>query len=335
MKGKKLIIIISAFILLILLGFKVKHDMKYPFTKTSNESQILVSEGDSLLNVVSNMKDKGFIRNEFIVKIYIKMSKFNANIKPGEYDVREDMSIHEFVSMLNTGVEDKDFIQVTIPEGYDIESIADVLQKKEIITREDFLKSCKDYILPNYIETNSKVRYALEGYLFPDTYKFKKNSTGQEVISRLINRFEDVIKDIEKSGSKIDNLSEIITIASLIEKEARVDEDRTKIASVIENRISKGMMLQIDAAVIYALGEHKQKLSLNDLKIESPYNTYKIKGLTPGPICNPGRESIEAAINPDDTDYVFYVLDDNNKHYFTNDYNDFLKAKQRYKNKTN
>ena len=332
---KKKVIIITLVILLIFLGYKVRQDMKYPFSQNSNELQVVVNEGDSLLNVVSKMKDKNLIKNEFSLKMYIKGSKFNTNIKPGEYSIDSTMATEQFISMLNVGTKDENFVQVTIPEGYDIESIANVLEEKEIINKEDFLKSCKEYTLPNYIKADAKVRYALEGYLFPDTYKFKKNSDGDEVIAKLLKKFEDVIKDIEKDGNKINNLSEAVTIASLIEKEARVDEDRPKISSVIENRINKGMKLQIDAAVIYALGEHKNKLSLNDLKVESPYNIYKVEGLTPGPICSPGRESIEAALNPEDTEYVFYVLEDDKKHYFTKDYNDFLKAKERYKNRTN
>ncbi len=333
MKRKKLVIIITLVILLIFLGNKLKYDMNYPFTNKSNESQILVNNGDSLLNVVSKMNDEGLIKNEFLLKIYIKLSRFNTNIKQGEYSIKKDMSIQQFINMLNTGTEHKDFVQVTIPEGYDIESIADLLQQKEIIEREEFLKSCKEYNLPNYIKANSKVRYALEGYLFPDTYKLKKNSNGIEIIEKLIKRFEYVIDEIGRDGNDIKDISEVITIASLIEKEARVDDDRSKIASVIKNRISKRMMLQIDAAVIYAIGEHKKSLSLNDLKIDSPYNTYKVTGLTPGPICSPGKESIKAALKPDDTDYVFYVLEDDKRHYFTKNYNDFLKAKQKYKNR--
>lgn len=335
MKSKKVVLLITLCALFIFLGFKVRKDMKYPFSFKNSEEKILVSEGDTLLSLVNKMENKNLLKNEFLLKMYIKGAKFNTNIKPGEYNVDKSMSTQQFISMLNAGTEDKNFIQVTIPEGYDIESIADLLQEKGIIDKEEFLKSCREFVLPSYIKVNSKLRYSLEGYLFPDTYKFKKDSSGNEIILKLFKRFEDIIKDIEKSGDKIENVPQIITIASLIEKEARVDEDRTKISSVIQNRIKKDMLLQIDAAVIYALGDHKERLSLDDLKINSPYNTYKVKGLPPGPICSPGRESIVAALNPESTNYVFYVLEDNKKHYFTDNYNDFLKAKERYKNKTN
>ena len=127
----------------------------------------------------------------------------------------------------------------------------------------------------------------------------------------------------------------MITIASIVEKEARVDEDRPYIASVINNRLEKNMRLQIDATVLYALGQHKDRLVLQDLKIDSPYNTYKVNGLTPGAICSPGKESIEAALNPSNTDYLYYVLQDSKKHYFTNNYQDFLKAKEKYKKQLN
>jgi len=333
MKKNKLINLLIVIAFISILGIKVSNDIKSPF-KLKNESvKFSVNEGDTLFNVVSKLKEKELIKNDFLFKVYIKNKNLNTNIKPGEYYLNSGTSIISFVEMLNKGSKESTLLKITIPEGYDIQQIAKLMEEKGIISSQEFINSCKKYKAPSYIKSNSKVKYALEGYLFPDTYEFNKNVTGKEIIDKMLSQFQLVITDIEKeSNKKIDDLQKIITIASIIEKEARIDEDRAKIASVIYNRLNKNMMLQVDATVLYALEEHKSKLSYDDLKIKSPYNTYVINSLPPGPICSPGSNSIKAALFPEKTNYVFYVLEDVKKHFFTNNYNDFLKAKERYKN---
>lgn len=333
MKKNKLISILILIAFISILVIKVSSDIKAPFKVKGENVKFSVNEGDNLFNVVSRLKEKELIKNEFLFKVYIKNNNLNTNIKPGEYCLNNDTSIRSFVEMLNKGSKESSLLKITIPEGYDIEQIAKLMEEKGIISSKEFINSCKKYKVPSYIKSNSKAKYALEGYLFPDTYEFNKNVTGEEIIDKMLNQFQLIVKDIEKeSSSKIDDMQKIIIIASIIEKEARIDEDRAKIASVIYNRLNKNMMLQVDATVLYALGEHKSKLTYDDLKIKSPYNTYVTNSLPPGPICSPGVESIKAALFPVKTNYVFYVLEDEKKHFFTNNYNDFLKAKERYKN---
>ncbi|KOA20488.1 cell division suppressor protein YneA [Clostridium homopropionicum DSM 5847] len=333
MKKNKLINLLILIAFISILGIKVSSDIKSPFKVKDGNFKFSVNEGDTLFNVVSKLKEKELIKNEFLFKVYIKNNNLNTNIKPGEYYLNSDTSIRNFVEMLNKGSKESTLLKVTIPEGYDIKQIAKLMEEKGIISSEEFINSCKKYKTPNYIKSSSKVKYALEGYLFPDTYEFNKNVTGKEIIDKMLNQFQLVVRNIEKeSNKKIDDMQKIITIASIIEKEARVDEDRAKISSVIYNRLDKNMMLQVDATVLYALEEHKNKLTYDDLKIKSPYNTYVTNSLPPGPICSPGVESIKAALFPEKTNYVFYVLEDDKKHFFTNNYNDFLKAKERYKN---
>ncbi|QGU95284.1 endolytic transglycosylase MltG [Clostridium bovifaecis] len=333
MKRLKGIVIVLVLFIIVLIGFNINSNIKHPFVTTTDKVSVVVNEGESLFNVIRNLENKKLIKNAYIIKLYIKGKKFDTNIKPGEYDIDGNISVENLVKILNGGIKNKGIVKVTIPEGYDIEAIADVLDKNDIISREDFIKSCKNYKLPEYIKANSKAKYALEGFLFPDTYELKRDSSGKDIIDKMLSRFETIFEDIkDKNNEEIDDVSRVITLASIIEKEARIDEDRTKIASVFNNRLKRNMMLQVDATVLYAIGEHKEKLYYKDLKIDSPYNTYKVKGLPPGPICSPGRSSIEAALNPDKTNYVFYVLEDNKKHYFTDNYKDFLKAKERYKN---
>lgn len=334
MKGKKIFGLVILGILIIVLGITLKliNEIKYPFAKNKNVVQVEVQKGDSLFDVIENLKIQGLIKNKYFIKFYIKNKKFNTNIKPGKYNVSNQISIKDFINILNSGSQNENFIKVTIPEGYDIEHIAQLFENKGITSKEEFIKSCIEYKVPSFIKIKGKVKYSLEGYLFPDTYRFEKKSSNKEIISIMLNRFQKVLQDIEKeNGQKIDNLHKIITAASMVEKEARVAPDRSKIASVFYNREKKDMLLQIDATILYALGDTKEKLYLKDLKINSPYNTYKIKGFPPGPICSPGKACIIAALNPKKTDYIYYVLEDGKKHYFTKSYEDFLKAKKRYK----
>lgn len=334
MKNKKVFTVAIIVILSIVsfISFKIVNDIKHPFNAKTGVVPVFVHKGDSLFNVVSELDNNGLIKNKYLIKLYIKNKKLDTNIKPGKYSMPNDVSINEFVEILNKGLSDNYSVRVTIPEGYDIEGIADIIDKSGIISKNEFIKSCIEYKVPSFIKTREGIKYALEGYLFPDTYEFEKAINGEKIIHVMLNRFQEILYEIEKEeNKKIDNLQELITVASIIEKEARVEEDRAKIASVFFNRLNRGMMLQTDATVLYAIGEHRDKVYLKDLKAKSPYNTYKVKGLPPGPICSPGKACIKAALNPENTDYIYYVLQDEKKHYFTNNYKDFLKAKNMYK----
>lgn len=172
-------------------------------------------------------------------------------------------------------------------------------------------------------------RYNLEGFLFPDTYNFDAGVKPEYIIETMIKRFEEIWSKVSTGFNiKSEDIEKVITVASIIEKEARVDKDRPLVASVIYNRLAQDMPLQIDATVIYAHGYYIENVRNRHLAIESKYNTYLHDGLPVGPICNPGVASIEAALNPAKTDYLFYLLASDNEHYFTNNYDDFLKKKQ-------
>src|ERR671939_1142585 len=170
-----------------------------------------------------------------------------------------------------------------------------------------------------------------EGYLFPAKYDFEKSVTAPQIVDRLLEQYLLETQDLDFADAKerLDlTENQVVTVASLIEKEAANPEEKPLIASVIYNRMRKDTPLQIDATIQYALKRPKASLSMADLKVDSPYNTYQNKGLPPGPICSPGRESLQAALNPADTNYLYYVLEaDGQKHFFTSDYDEFLRAK--------
>ena len=232
---------------------------------------------------------------------------------------------------LNKGIKDDEIVKVVIPEGYDVEHIAAALDKKGIISKADFIKSCKEYKLPDFIKSDVRRKYALEGYLFPDTYEFLKGTDGKEIIDVMLKRFSNVIDNIKKeTGKNISNedLDKIIIMASIVEKEVERQDERGKAASVFYNRLNKDMKLQSCATVLYALGVHKDKLYYNDLKIDSPYNTYIVKGLPVGPISCPGIECIKAAINPEKTNYLFFVSKNDGTHFFSDNEKKFLEVKK-------
>ena len=330
-KSKRLIMFITVTILcFIIIGMVVLNSTINKPLKIVSDEEILIEEGESFYSLLKELRSKNKVKNTFVIKAYTKLTGMDLEIIPGQYTLNKNMSTKEMIELLQS-VSDENYINFTIPEGFTIDDIAEKLEKEGICTSEDFIKAINEYPLPTYIKANSEKRYNLEGFLFPDTYKFEKGILPEEIVKTLLNRFDEVWNEIVTNlGIKVNNddIEKVITVASMVEKEARVDEERATIASVIYNRDNKDMTLSIDATVLYAYGYHKDKLYYKDLEIESPYNTYLYKGLPIGPISNPGAPSIIAALKPENTDYLFYVLESDNKHYFTNNDEDFMKKQE-------
>jgi len=226
-------------------------------------------------------------------------------------------------------------VKVTIPEGYSNEQIGQVLQKSGLVTENDFLSETENWTDNDYwFLKGLPDKHKLDGFLYPATYSFPKNASSKTIINEMLKTFE-IKMDPNKNyivERKL-NIRDIVITASLIEKEAKKDVDRPKIASVIYNRLNKNMPLQIDATILYVIG-HKLKLYNKDLAVQSPYNTYLHKGLPPSPICNPGTKSIDAAIRPANTDYLYYVLNSKtNEHVFSKTYGEHSKNVSLYINK--
>jgi len=293
--------------------------------KVKEDITIEIKEGDTFYGILDSLSQENLIRGVPFIKLYIMISGIEVDVKPGNHNVGKDIKLKTLIENLNE--EQIDYITFTVPEGYTIEDIAKKLDDENIVTKEEFITAVKNYELPSYVKENSNKRYNLEGYLFPDTYNLKKEYKAEDIIKIMIERFEVALSTAVSETSvdiNSEDIEEIITIASIIEKEAVLNEERKTISSVIQNRIKSDMMLQIDATVIYSLGEHVEHVLYEHLEVDSPYNTYKYYGLPVGPISNPGLESIIAAITPEETDYLFYVLQDDSSHYFTDNYDDFL-----------
>ena len=327
-KNKRIIRVARIFVIIIITIWQCFKIVDTPL-KINNEEIVEVAEGDSFYGILDKLSEEGKIKNKFLVKLYLKICGIKPEVLEGTYKLNKSMTLNEFVNLLTDSNKDK--VYITIPEGYTIDDIAEKLEENNICNSKEFIDSVKNYELPKYISNNPNKRYNLEGFLFPDTYSFNKNENADFIIKTMLNRFEkvwqEIVEDLNISIPE-EEIEKKVNVASIIEKEAVVDSERSFISSVIYNRIAIGMPLQIDATVIYSYGYHIEKMYEKYLEIDSPYNTYMYYGLPIGPISNPGRASLMAALKPKETDYIYYLLESENTHYFTDNYDDFLRRKE-------
>jgi UPF0755 protein len=292
-------------------------------------ARIEVVKGDTLSDVAAKLEEAGVIKSAFAFELQARYEGYGTEIKTGHYTFEPGQDSVKILEKLTAG-EAVPTIMVTIPEGLTIEQTASAVAGDTTVSASAFEKAARRTDYGYAFLENPHVK-TTEGYLFPARYDFEKGVTAGQIVDRLLGQYLLETQGLEISDAKEGvGLKEyqVVTVASLIEKEAATPKEKPLIASVIYNRMHKDMPLQIDATVQYALQKPKTNLSLADLKIDSPYNTYRRKGLPPGPICSPSRESIRAALNPADTNYLYYVLEaDGRKHFFTNDYGEFLRAK--------
>jgi UPF0755 protein len=219
--------------------------------------------------------------------------------------------------------------KLTVPEGYNQDQIAALVASAGFTSAEVFLKACTD---PHLIQSKGIAAKDLEGYLFPDTYYFPRPAAPETIISAMVQNFWSVFTDEMKKRADQMNLSihKTVTLASIIEKETGVATERPLISSVFHNRLKKRMRLESDPTVIYGIEDFDGNLTRKHLKTYTPYNTYRIKGLPPGPIANPGKEAIEAALYPAESDYLFFVSRKDRTHHFSTNLSDHNKAVRRY-----
>ena len=288
-----------------------------------------VVKGDTLSSVAEKLARAGVIESAFMFKMEARVGGYGTEIKTGEYTFAPGVDSDLILEKLTAG-EAAPTLAITIPEGLDLEQTAQEVARQSDVSAADFEEAARrtDY---GYGFLEDPEIESTEGFLFPKQYEFEEGTTASQMVIRMLEQYllETQTLDIPGAKERL-NLSEydLVIVASLIEKEAANPEERPLVASVIYNRLRKDMPLQIDATVLYALDRPKEELALADLKVDSPYNTYENTGLPPGPICSPSRQSLEAAINPAETDYLYYVLKaDGEEHVFTSTYNEFLQAK--------
>ncbi len=291
--------------------------------------RVEIEPGAGTGRIASILAEKGVIRNALLFRIYARYHQLEQKFMAGSYDLKLSMSLPEIAVKIASGDVDLDTDWFTVPEGYSFEQIADRLDEAGLIDRGRFLElaaSLPPHILEQFpflqeSAANPRVNYVLEGYLFPDTYEIAAGSSEEEIICLMLRRLETIFSEsLQRRFTELEmTLHEVLTLASIVEREARVDHERKLIAGIFYNRLSQNYPLESCATIQYILGEVKEVLSIADTKIPSPYNTYMNPGLPPGPVGAPGEASIMAALYPENTDYFFFVYkeDGTGEHYFS------------------
>ena len=303
-----------------------------------------IEQGASVKEVSKALEKEGIIRNSKLFNFYLKFKNVSG-FKSGLYHVSKSMTLDEIIAELSGQGKDKDqnATKVLIREGEQLTEIAKEVEKSTKYSAEDFMAKVQDedflrYLVQKFpkLLTQSyngyQVKYVLEGYLFPATYDMNDSKTLQMLITEMVAKTDEVMsKYYDKILASDYTLQEIMAMASLIEKEGTKLEDRKKISSVFHNRIKENMKLQTDVSVQYALGEHKEALSLEDLEVDSPYNLYQNYGVGPGPYNSPSEDSIVAALEPENTEYLYFLADIHTKEiYYAKTYEEHLELKAKY-----
>ena len=303
-----------------------------------------IEQGASVKEVSKALEEEGIIRNSKLFNFYLKFKNVSG-FKSGLYHVSKSMTLDEIIAELSGQGKDKDqnATKVLIREGEQLTEIAKEVEKSTKYTAEDFMAKVQDedflrYLVQKFpkLLTQSyngyQVKYVLEGYLFPATYDMNDSKTLQMLITEMVAKTDEVMsKYYDKILASDYTLQETMALASLIEKEGTKLEDRKKISSVFHNRIKENMKLQTDVSVQYALGEHKEALSLEDLEVDSPYNLYQNYGVGPGPYNSPSEDAIVAAMEPEKTDYLYFLADIHTKEiYYAKTYEEHLELKAKY-----
>lgn len=332
--GMGILAILLVVIVLILGGIYYKTAFG---AENMDESVVVeVPQGAGANKIGKLLADNGVVKHKWSFVSYVKKNDAADELQPGSYTFGPgEVTLDEVLTALTTGGADENTSNITIPEGLTVEQIAERLDSKGIVDKQDFLDAAADYDTSKYDYIPKGDSYTkLEGFLYPETYNVLKGWTADDIIGMLLAQFDKVFDEEMRAQAKEMNRSiyEIVTMASLVEREALFDDDRPVIAGVFYNRLEIGMKLQSCATVQYILGEQKPVLTNSDIAIDNPYNTYKNEGLPPGPIAAPGLSSLKAALNPEDTDYMYFVAMPDGHHAFSTTYDEHLAAKDKYLN---
>ncbi|WP_409341587.1 endolytic transglycosylase MltG [Paenibacillus sp. MBLB4367] len=315
-----------------------------PVSASDQPVRIAIPTGTSTNEIAAKLEEQGMIKNSTLFVYYLRYQKQGSRFQAGEYEMKPGMTLDEIIEKLNEGETVKEeVVRFTIPEGFTVRQIAERLGEQGLVDAEGFLKMTNEkHTLPNNwvadIPDQPDIAYRLEGYLFPETYEMKKGSTAEDILKRLVSEWDRKLNELpsgwpDQMKQRGLTFHQLLTIASLIEREVVLEQERPVVAGVIYNRLDKKMPLQIDATVQYALGKPKERLLEKDLFVESPYNTYAHDGLPPGPIASPSLSSVKAALYPEKTNYLFYVTkkDGSQGHLFAETFDEHKKNIERSK----
>nr|WP_237580170.1 endolytic transglycosylase MltG [Enterococcus sp. JM4C] len=351
----KIVLIIVLVLLFVggILGFSayryVSSSLKPLNAKNEQLVQVEIPSGSSNKEIGDVLEKSKIIKSGLVFNYYTKFKNYTG-FQAGFYQMAPNMTLDEIGKLLEEGgsptpvdVADK---RLTIPEGYDVEQVAKKVAKVTEYSEKEFLALMEDEAFftklkeqyPQLLEGAAKaegVRYRLEGYLYPATYDYYNSNTLEDIVTQMVDKSNTVLTPyLEQIQQKNMTLHEVLTIASLVEKEGVKEGDRKNIAQVFANRVAVDMPLQSDISILYALGEHKELVTYEDTAVDSPYNLYLNTGYGPGPFDNPSEEAIQAVLNPTENDYYYFVADiDTGKVYFAKTYEEHMEYVEEYVNK--
>ncbi|MEW6202812.1 MAG: endolytic transglycosylase MltG [bacterium] len=316
MKILKSAIVFLLSILVLALIFIIYSDS--PADRNGETRAFNINYGETAAAAGMRLKQQHFIRSASFFRLLTLIQHKETKIQPGQYTLSPSMNTQEILSVLTAHNGGQMDVRITIPEGFTASEIAERMDEAGLCDYDEWM----DIVSApeaHFINLRSHEIESLEGFLFPDTYFFHHGAPCERYIQKMTDRFFDIFteKYINEAGQQDFTLPEIVTLASLVEEEAKLKGERRTIAGVLRNRLEREMLLQCDATVQYALPERKERLLYEDLKIDSPYNTYLYKGLPPGPICNPGLDSLLAALHPAAVPFLYYVARPDGSHIFS------------------
>ena len=328
----KILLYISIFLVLILITFGVTYFTVSNYINTApsvkEDTIVAIPKGAGLKQISSTLMNSDVIANDKLFILYILKEGWQDRLKAGEYEFKKGNTMADVASQIVDG--DVLLYQVTIPEGLTVREIAKLLDSKGVVDEKEFIAETQNKEL--LIELLGPDATSYEGYLFPETYSYSRSPTAKELIVLMVERFNAVFEPLKEQRDKSSLTDkEIITLASIIEKETGTASERPVISAVFQNRLRIGMKLDSDPTVIYGMGDkYKGNITRKDLREGTAYNTYVIKGLPPGPIANPGKESIMAVFEPADVKYLYFVSKGDGTHYFSNSFREHQNAVNKY-----
>lgn len=331
MKSRNLLYIFI-FLILVLTTVVVSYFTVLNYINTTpsvpEDTIVDIPKGSGLNGISEKLMNLGVIANDKLFVLYVVKEGWQDDLKAGEYKFTQGSTMADVVNKIVSG--DVELDQVTIPEGLTVKEIARLLDNNGVVSEADFIEETQNKVLLK--ELLGPDASSFEGYLFPETYSYSRSLTSKELIVLMVERFKAVYDSLSDNRRKV-NLtdSEILTLASIIEKETGAAFERSLISAVFHNRLRIGMKLDSDPTVIYGMGDnYSGNLRRKDLRKYTEYNTYVIKGLPPGPIANPGRDSIVAVLNPADVEYLYFVSKGDGTHYFSKSFREHQNAVNKY-----
>ena len=308
----------------------VDHQLHQPANPSNSKVRFVVTPGSSFHEVADTLHRAGLIDSVTVFDLYARYKHLDRNVQAGAYELSRNLNMVQILEALQTAIPEEIFI--TVPEGYTIKKTAALLDQGNVIKGSDYTAQAVAGQFNYDFLKDLPPGTSLEGFLFPDTYLIPRTGTAKQLISLQLDAFKKRWTDTRKAQAAQRRLTaqQVVNIASMIEREALFDVDRPLVASVIYNRLQAGWALDIDATVLYAKGVWQSTVTTDDRKINSPYNTYLHTGLPPGPIANPGIKAIDAALQPAQTGYFFYLSDKQGHNHYAKTNEEFAQLLKQY-----